>query len=242
MNFSDFKFLLGAEPRSNDPEFLRARLADPEFRAAAEEAMTFEGKLETALAAVEAPSDLLDRIATIPGEARQVPAPRQKRWAWLAAAAVVVAGVGFASYNWYESTFYWENVDDYIVDHWASDGTDFLAQADGQPDPNAQALFARYDVEISPELAAAIDFIHSCRTPGSRGAHMVIITENGPVTLIFMPEVNTDNGHILAMGQQVAATLPLERGSAVIIGPTEETIAPIYAMARSGIRPQPATS
>ena len=57
-----------------------------------------------------------------------------------------------------------------------------------------------------------------------------------------MPKVETENGHILDMGQQVAATLPLEKGSAVIIGPSEEAIAPIYAIARSGIKPIPATS
>ena len=71
---------------------------------------------------------------------------------------------------------------------------------------------------------------------------MVISTENGPITLIFMPEVDTVNGHILDLGQQVAATLPLERGSAVIIGPSEEAIAPIYTIARSGIRPAVTTS
>ncbi|MDX1554400.1 MAG: DUF3379 family protein [Xanthomonadales bacterium] len=241
MNFSDFKLTLGADPRSKDPDFLRARLADPELRVAAEEALAFEDKLDAALA-VDVPSDLLDRISAIPSEAPQVEPQRQNRWAWLAAAAVVVAGVGFASYTWYESTFYWENVDDYIVEHWADDGNEFLQQADGQPDPNAEALFARFDVEISSELAARIDFIHACRTPGSRGAHMIITTENGPVTLIFMPEVDTDNGHILAMSDQVAATLPLERGSAVIIGPSEETITPIYLMARAGIRPVATTS
>lgn len=241
MNFSDFKLILGAEPRSKDPDFLRARLADPELRAATEEALAFEDKLDAALL-IDPPADLMERISAIPAEEPEVEAPRRNRWTWLAAAAVVIAGVGFASYTWYESTFYWENVDDYIVDHWAEDGNEFLAQADGQPDPNARALFARFDVEISDELENRIDFIHACRTPGSRGAHMVVMTDNGPVTLIFMPEVDTDNGHILDLNQQVAATLPLEFGTAVIIGRSEESIAPIYAMARAGIRPAAATS
>jgi hypothetical protein len=241
MNFSEFKKKLGAEPRNRDPEILGAMESDPAFRAAAEEAEAFEKKLEAAFS-IKTPPFLLDQIASIPTVASITPKPRQTRWTWLAAAAVFVAGVGFASYTWYESTFYWDNVDDYIVEHWAEDGSEFLAQADGQPDNSAPALFARFNVEVSPELAGRIDFVHSCRTPGSRGAHMVIATESGPVTLIFMPEVDTENGHILDLGQQVAATLPLERGSAVIIGASEEAIAPIYAIARAGIRPITTTS
>lgn len=241
MNFSEIKNRLGAEPRSQDPEVLSAIESDPEIRAAAEEAEAFEQKLEAAFA-IKTPPFLLDQIASIPKVASITPRPRNTRLAWLAAAAVLVAGVGFASYTYYESTFYWDNVDDFIVEHWAKDGSEMLAQADGQTDRGAAALFARWDVEISPDFAGRIDFVHNCKTPGSRGAHMVISTENGPITLIFMPEVDTVNGHILDLGQQVAATLPLERGSAVIIGPSEEAIAPIYTIARSGIRPAVTTS
>lgn len=241
MNFSELKKVLGAEPRNQDPEILSAIESDPEMRAAAEEAEAFEKKLEAAFA-IKTPPFLLDQIASIPKVASITPRPRQTRLAWLAAAAVLVAGVGFASYTYYESTFEWNNVDDYIVEHWANDGSDMLAQADGQTDQGAPALFASFGIAVSPDFAERIDFVHKCKTPGSRGAHMVISTENGPITLIFMPEVDTVNGHILDLGQEVAATLPLESGSAVIIGPSEEAIAPIYTIAREGIRPAGITS
>ena len=241
MNFSEFKKKLGAEPLNRDPDFLHAMESDPEFRAAAEEAEAFEKKLQAAFA-IKTPPFLLDQIASIPTVVQFEPKPRKTRLTWLAAAAVFVAGVGFASYTWYESTFYWENVDDYIVEHWAKDGNQFLEQADGHTDNTAEALFARFDMEITEELAGRIDFVHACKTPGSRGAHMVVNTESGPVTVIFMPKVETENGHILDMGQQVAATLPLESGSAVIIGTSEESIAPIYALARAGIKPISVTS
>lgn len=241
MNFSELKEKLGAEPLNRDPEILEAIESDPEFRAFAEEAEAFEKKLQAAFA-IRTPPFLLDQIASIPKVTELTPRPRRTRLAWLAAAAVFVAGVGFASYTWYESTFYWDNIDDFIVEHWAEDGQKLLALADGQADDATAALFARFDVQISSELAGLIDLAHPCKTPGSRGAHMVVTTDTGPVTLIFMPKVDTENGHILDMGEQVAATLPLEKGSAVIIGPSEEAIAPIYAIAREGIRPISATS
>lgn len=239
MNFSEFKKRLGAEPRSQHPELIRARDSDPEFRAAAEEAAAFEDKLETALM-VKAPNDLSRRIRAIPeAPASDGAAVSRSAWRWLAAAAVVMAGVGFASVRWYESTFHWETVDDYVIDHWARDGKKFLQLADGQPvrQSDAEALFASLDMQVSPELVQQIDFIEKCKTPDSRGAHMVITTDQGPVTLIFMPKVETVDGHILPFGNLLAATLELESGSALVIGPNEDIIASVYAMAREGIRP-----
>lgn len=244
MNFSEFKKLLGAEPRSRDPEFLRALDSEPSYRAAAREAAEFESRLEAAFA-IDVPPELLERLAGIPEQFEPEAAPPSRSaWRWLAAAAVVVAGIGIASVRWYESTFEWDSVNDYLADHWAVDGAELLAQADGQPVERATAarLFARYGVEISPELAGRIDLLHNCKTPGGRGAHMVIITDQGPVTLIFMPKMESVESHILAFDHLVAATLELDQGSAVIIGTTEEIIAPVYAIARSGIRPVSQTS
>lgn len=244
MNFSEFKKALGIEPRSRDPEFLAARESTPEFREAAREAERFEGKLQAAFS-IGMPPDLLERISRVPELAANEPKARSGHaWRWLAAAAVVVAGVGFASISWYESTFEWESVDDFLVEHWNADGAQFLGLADGQPvaQRDVNSLFAGYDIVVSPALAERIDTLGNCKTPGGRGAHMVVITDEGPVTLIFMPEVDEVDGHILAFDNLVAATLKLERGSAVIIGLNEEMIAPVYALARSGIRPNSGTS
>jgi len=244
MNFSEFKKKLGAEPRSQDPELMRARESDPAFRAAAEEAGRFEDRLEAALS-IGVPEGLLEQVAQIPKQASRLakPAP-PRRWRWLAAAAIVVAAVGFASVTWYESTFQWDSVDDYVVDHWSTDGEALLAQADGLPVDQAMAndLFEGFGMVISPALAGRIDILHKCRTPDSRGAHMVITTDQGPVTLIFMPKVETVNGHLLPFDNQIAATLQLDRGSALVIGPNEEIIASVYALAREGIRPIGQTS
>ena len=244
MNFSEFKKLLGAEPRSTDPDFLHALDSEPSYRAAAREAVKFERKLEAAFS-IDVPEALLERIARIPDPSEpEAVSSSRGAWRWLAAAAVVVAGIGFASISWYESTFEWESVNEYLADHWEVDGTEFLELADGQPVDQAEAtkLFASYGVEISPALAGRIDVLSACKTPGGRGAHMVIITDQGPVTLIFMPELETLDGHIMAFDHLVAATLQLEQGSAVIVGSNEEIITPVYALARAGIRPVSQTS
>lgn len=239
MNFSDFKKRLGAEPRSRDPELLQAMDSNPEFRQAAQEAEEFENKLETAMA-LDVPAEVFQLVATVPerfpnGEVRKAPSG----WRWLAAAAVFVAAVGFAGYTWYESTFHWDSVNDFVVDHWAVDGAKFLQEADGQAVEQtvAEKMFASLDMRLSPALAQRIDTLSKCKTPDGRGVHMVITTDQGPVTVIFMPKVETVEGHIMDLAQMQAATLELESGSAVIIGPNEEIIASVYAMARDGIRP-----
>ena len=64
MDYSEYKRLLGADPRNRDPEFLRARDASPEFREAALEADRFETQLERALA-VKPPADLIETLGRI---------------------------------------------------------------------------------------------------------------------------------------------------------------------------------
>jgi hypothetical protein len=154
-------------------------------------------------------------------------------------AAGVLLALGVTAASLYQSAFRWDSIDAYIVDHWAVDGTAFVELADGQPvNPTTAAeLFASYGVEVSPALAGSIDILGACRTPGSRGAHMVVHTDQGPVTVIFMPKVASVDGHTLAFEGLLAQTLQLEKGSAVIIGPTQASIDPVYAMTRDGIRP-----
>lgn len=239
MNFSEFKRQLGAEPRNQDPEFLAARDANPEFRAAAEEAERLEDRLDAALS-MKMPLGLLEGITRIPQEsARRDGSAGPQTWRWVAAAAAIVVTVGFASMRWYESTFHWESVEAFASEIWTHDGSMMLEQADGQPmDPSeARELLASVGMNASSALVAQIDVLHKCRTPDARGAHMVVITEQGPVTLIFMPKVQTENGHVRPFGDQVAATLSLPRGSALLFGPNEEIISAVYAMAREGLQP-----
>ena len=64
MNFSEFIRQLGAKPRSQDPEFLRARQSSPEFLQAAEEADAFEEKLTRAMD-LQLPDGLMESILQI---------------------------------------------------------------------------------------------------------------------------------------------------------------------------------
>lgn len=237
MNITDFKKILGADPKNQDPDFLRARDSDPAFQQAADQSEAFEGKLERALN-IPAPPGLHEHVRAVADE----PPAAQPRWPAYAMAAAVLLAVGAVTVLWQQpadqwNSLEWDSLEDYVVDHWGVDGELFIQLADGLPAGDVDDVLGRLGVEVSPALAGHIDYINICRTPDAMGAHMVLHTENGPVTLIFMPAVEVRGGETMTFDSLVARTLPLPTGSAVIIAPDAESIAPVYVMARDAIRP-----
>lgn len=238
MNFSEFKQMLGADPYSKDDDFLSARDSSPEHREAAGEAEAFEAMLKKALS-VPVPGDLLDRIQAAVATAEQAASqPWQYRepWQYRAAAAALLA-IGVTAAAWWQSARDWESVDDYLVDHWEVDGRAFVEQADAIPANNVEAVFALIGMQVTPEYARLIDFIHACPTPGSRGAHYVVDTDNGPVTLIYMPSVQDVEAHTMTVDNLIARALPLATGSLLVIGPDMASIEPWFALTRDALRP-----
>ena len=96
MNFSEFKRLLGAEPRSGDPEFLRACQSSPEFEREAAEAQ----RLRTSWIAPwhSGTCGLIEDLMTI---SQQPPAMTgNRRWLKFALAASLFVAVGAAGLVW----------------------------------------------------------------------------------------------------------------------------------------------
>jgi len=230
MDFSEFTFRLGADPRSRDPEFLQARRSSPDFRDAAEQAERFEDRLERALS-LQAPASLLARLEAIPGyldhpdhRATRRPAP----WRFALAASLLVT-VGVAGMIWKVNSG-WDSVEDYVVDHYHHDGLAVLALADEQFTGNVPGMLAEFDAAIAPELAAVVRVIKRCPTPDGRGVHMILETERGLVTLIYMPETPVTDGEHIVFGDSEAVLVRLHRGSAVIIGAPSQNVADLHSL------------
>ena len=215
MNLSDFRRLLGAEPYNRDAETLRARLADPEFEAEAQDAEAFEKKLEDALR-IQAPGELLGGIRGIPA--------KRRNWMPLAMAASVLLAVG-AAYLAFKQPGEWESVEVYLADHYQHDGAKVVASARvNRVAPDIERILARLDVTAGRPLAQNIRFIKFCPTPDGRGAHMVLDTDHGLVTVIFMPRTRVDDGQSVDFDDMRALMVSLERGSAAIIAGTDQPI------------------
>jgi len=239
MGFSEFTLRLGAEPRSRDPEFLRARTSTPEHRDAALRADRFEALLEHAMA-VDAPPFLLDRLHAIPQEA---PRPssgerdrRPSRWWPLAVAASLIIAVGAAGLVWRMNT-HWASVPDYVVDHYRHDGASVLARAGEKAANDVGSMLAEFGVEATPALAGIVRVIKNCPTPDGKGVHMVIATEEGLVTLIYMPGTTVTDGELVAFDDREAMLVALQRGSAVLIGTESQELGGLHSLVQASLVP-----
>jgi hypothetical protein len=235
MDFTEFRRLLAADPRNQDPAFLQARASSPEFRDAAAEADRFEERLERALA-LDVPPDLLDRIHDIPrGEVSPVRhAAEQGAWWRFALAASLLLAIGAAGLTWRMNTG-WNSVEDYVVDHYHHDGLAVLALADGPPAADVSGMLAEFGATAAPELAGIISVIKNCPTPDGKGVHMVLNTDRGLITVIYMPETLVRDGEHLLFDDSEAVLVELRSGSAVIIGSRLQRVSELHSLVQNSI-------
>jgi hypothetical protein len=234
MEFSEFRRLLGAEPRSQDPSFLRARESSAEFRTAAEEADRFESQLDSALK-VPAPTGLPELLRAIP---RSAPRGRGQRFGLrFAMAAALLIAVGAAGLTWRMNTG-WDSVQDYVADHFRHDGPAMLAAAAGEPLPvDVGAVLAEFGMTASPALAEIVNVIKTCPTPDGKGVHMVLDTAQGLVTVIYMPDTPVADGAHIRFDERDAVLVTLRSGSAVIVGSESQQVAGLQSLIRESLVP-----
>ena len=230
MNFSEFKKLIGADPRNRDSETLHARNSAPEFEAAAVEAEVFEEKLESALL-IRPPADLLGNIKAI-----SVQAPKRRGWIPLAMAASLLITVGAVTLVW-KQPHQWESVEAYVVDHYSHDGSKLVTRAtDLVAQKDIDKIMAKLGATAGEQLSGRIKYIKLCPTPEGRGAHMVVSTDQGPMTIIFMPETQVADGEMVEFEQMHAMLVNLEHGSAAIIGEQGQAVGNLQAMVRESLK------
>lgn len=230
VNFSEFKKLIGADPWSRDPETLRARNSAPEFEAAAAEAEAFEEKIQSALR-VSPPADLLDSIKGISQQPVQ-----QRNWMPLALAASLLIAVGAVGVVWKQS-LQLDSVDAYLADHYSMDGDDLIAQATGiVAERDITSIMASLNASAEQQLSERIKFIKTCPTPDGTGAHMIVSTDQGPMTIIYMPKTQVDDRRMVDFEQMHAFLVNLDHGSAAIIGKQSQTVESLEAVIRKSLK------
>jgi len=238
MNFSEFKRMLGAEPRSNDPEFRRACQSSPEFEREAQEAMRFEERLERALTIPE-PSGLVDELLVI-SEQPISGTGNSRLWRYALAASLFIA-VGAAGIVWKMNPG-WESVEEYLVDHYRHDGVSLMTRSQGGAVADVQAVLSELSIQASPQLADIVGVIKYCPTPDGKGVHMILNTDTGPVTVFYMPDTEVNDGETLAFDEVEAVLVELQSGSAAIIGPDTSTFSSLQALLFDSLLPLPGNS
>jgi Protein of unknown function (DUF3379) len=228
MNLTEFIRQLATDPDSQDPEFLRARSSAPEFVAAASESARFETRLRRAVS-VPVPTDWLAELhATSP-----VTAAWQNRFRYYAMAASVLLVIAAAAITTRMNLMNFDSIEQYVAYHYNHDGEDVLARAGSQPADNIEQILSDFNVQLAPELAGKVTLIKFCPTPEGMGAHLVVTTASGPVTIIFMPDMLVTDGEMLAFDGMQAQLVDLVRGSAAVIGTPAQDVAKLHALVQA---------
>lgn len=228
MNFSEFKRRLGAEPRSDDTEMVAARASSEEHRAAAREAERFEQRLDRALAA-PVPEDLIESLRALPkggGRGRRL-------WPFALAASLLVA-VTAAGLGW-RSSHSWASVEEYVMDHYRHDGERLVDESLAQGYGDVHAVLAEFGLDAEPALANIVSLVKICPTPEGKGVHMILQTEQGPLTVIYMPETHVEDGDSWSFDDKEVLLVELERGSAAIIGAQQARFEHYYAVLQDAL-------
>lgn len=234
MDYSEFLLQLGADPDSQDPEFVEARESSPEFQQAAQESIAFEGLLTRAVT-VPAPDDLLNNILKVSADSA-LSSSSGRRWWPMALAASILISVTAVGMGW-KMSHRWESVDQYLVQHYRHDGQSLIDISDQGSVTNVQDILARFDIKAASGLAQAVGVIKYCPTPDGKGVHMVLNTEEGLVTVIYMPETQVAGHEIVEFDEMRAVFVDLEKGSAIIIGTQQQSISELYAFVQDSFIP-----
>ena len=222
MNLLEFKRRLMTDPADRSEDMRAARAAGGEFAAAAEASDRFEAKLHQALN-VPAPHGLAESIILRNSLEQD---SRSSRWPQLTALAAALAlAVAVTTFTMLPGKTSMGDLQQHLSWHWQLDGPQVLAISAErtQADPNqVQQVFAEFGLQLEPEMIEQVRMAKFCPTPDGAGAHIVLNTESGPVTLYYMPRTRVPSSPTrmrLEDGMEAVA-LNVERGSLAVIAET----------------------
>ncbi len=220
MNLLEFKRRLMTDPHTRDPEFVAARAKGGEFaRAAAEaDADAFERQLKKALD-VPMPKNLAENIIL---RQSMEPAPRLRSAPrYLALAAAMVLAVAISTMIYFQPGAPHESLHEHLAWHWEMDGPATLALSERSPsdENHVRRVFGELGVHLDHELLANVRLTKFCPTPDGAGVHAVLTTEDGPVTLFYLPRTSVPTSpHQVTMADGMEGWMVnLPRGSMALI-------------------------
>jgi hypothetical protein len=154
----------------------------------------------------------------------------------LALAASFLIFVGAAGMVWKQS-HQWDSVESYVADHYSHDGSAVVDLAGANmSERDIAKILATLDATADKHLSGLIRFVKFCPTPNGRGAHMVVTTDQGPMTIIYMPKTEVVDGEMVRFDQMHALLVNLDHGSAAIIGTQSQTVENLVAMVRNSLK------
>ncbi len=215
MNYFEFKQQLLQDSFTKDEEFHRLRKEDLRCAKAYDEAMAFEKKLKQALN-VKVPDNLKDSIVLRQTTAHVVQTSMRR----YAIAATLFLSFVIASTAWYVKQP--GPIEEFVINELKKKPEVFISQQD-LPRQEVEALFASLNTKVSEDLGQ-VRFMKTCPTPGGTGVRMVLMTDSGPVTILYMPNTELKQQVDFELHNYKGRVVAMENGAAAIIGSNTEQI------------------
>jgi len=227
MNYFEFKQQLLSDSFTKDEEFHRLRKDDLRCAKAYNEAMEFERTIKLAFE-IKTPDTLKDSIVL-----RQATHNTSQRLIRRYAIAATV----FLSFVIVSATWYIKQpgpIEKFVVEALMMEPEVYMSD-DALPRAEIDLLFASLNTKIDGELGE-IHFMKTCPTPGGMGARMVLMTDNGPVTLLYMPKANLNERIDFELNKYKGSVIAIENGAVAIIGGNKQQLSYVETKLQGSIK------
>lgn len=240
MNCQEFEQRAWAEPNCDEPEFVRHMNECPDCGPAAAELRAFDGEIGATLR-VDCPEGLAARIrARHALQDADEAAPesglvtRLRDWlfgnpGWVgayAAAATVLLVVGVLRGGIEGATPELMPLDQLVAEHTLEE--QFAMKVDMPvPRGDIEAMFGQFGARLVADLDG-VTFANGCvMENGVKGAHLVVDTPQGKVTVLVIPHRTVDGTRTLRFADYEGRMSPYGKGTLAVVGGDSRALEPV---------------
>lgn len=219
MNCEEFRTIVGAEPNSTNPDVLAHIEQCPACAKYREEMQAMDRLIYRALA-VEAPEEK---------SAAQVLSPPQERGGarvWRMAASVLVTVLVGAMALWLLTPR--ESFAQEAITHMKHEQASMVRTSATVDDARLEQILAAARLRLKPG-ATHVSYAQSCLFRGQKIPHLVVQTEQGPVTVLVVTDAPTQQRERINEDGVQGVILPAPRGVIVVLGESS----PVDAVAQT---------
>ncbi|HEY5720019.1 MAG TPA: DUF3379 family protein [Gammaproteobacteria bacterium] len=247
MNCEEFEQRAWAEPNCDEPEFVRHMQQCTDCGPAAAELRAFDWQIGASLR-VDCPEGLVERIrarhAILSADAPAAgPFARLRellfdRPAWVgayAAFATVLLVVGVLRGGLQDGAPQLLPLEQLVAEHTLEES---FATRVSMPVPRGEieSLFAQFGARLVADLGG-VTFANGCvMENGIKGAHLVLDTPQGKVTVLVIPHRPVDGARTLRFAGHEGRIVPYGRGSLAVIGDGGGALGPVEQRFRSAVQ------
>jgi len=205
MNCRDFEAIVGAEPHSTHPDVLAHIEQCPACKRYREEMLAMDGLIYRALE-VDTQAPPAAKLT------KREPTPRF----WRMAASVLVSAITIAAASIWLLTPRETFAAD-VIKHINHESASLVKTSETANSAEVASVLAASGVHIKPN-ATHVSYVQLCPFRGHRTPHLVVQTDQGPVTVLVMAdEPQGSHKRISASGYE-GVVVPAPRGVLVVVG------------------------